>query len=129
MKKILCLTSLALVFLLAACGGGGSSEETVCTAEDVFSGGTIIATFESRDNEIESATMVLRIDVSDWSEEMIQEEIENELMNDEGVEYEIDGNTLIFSQTMDGAGLAAEGLTRDLAEMVSEMERNGATCE
>jgi len=126
MKKILGLTSLAVVFLLTACGVDG---ETVCTMEEIFFGGSMLARIESDDNEITSATMELRIDISDMSDEEIQDQIDSEMRHSDDVDYEIDGDTLIFSQTIGGADLASEGLSRNLSEMVAEMEGNGATCD
>ena len=128
MKKISGLTTLAIVFLLTACGG---NSETVCTIEENFFGGLMVATFESDDNEITSATMEFRIDISDMSDEEIQEQINLETRHDEDVEYEIDGDTLIFSQTIGGADLEAAGLglSRNLDEMIAQMEGNGATCD
>lgn len=125
MKKILGLTSLAVVFLLVACGG---NNETVCINEDNFFGGELIARFESSDNEITSATMELRLDISGMSDEEIQDEIDRET-SDGGVDYEIDGDTLIFSQTIEGDGLDAERISRNLEEMIALMEDSGATCD
>jgi len=126
MKKILGLTSLAVVFLLVACGG---NNETVCINEDNFFGGELIARFESSDNEITSATMELRLDISGMSDEEIQDEIDRET-SDGGVDYEIDGDTLIFSQTIEGGDeLDALRISRNLEEMIADMEDSGATCD
>ena len=127
MKKILCLTSLTVVFLLAACGGG-STDETVCTIEDNLFGGTMVATLGSNDNEITSVTIEVIWDITDMSDEQIQEIIDFEIGDDDDIDYNIDGDELTISQTVEGEDVEAEGFTRNLEEMVSELERNGATC-
>lgn len=127
MKKMFGLTSLAVVFLLVACGG---SNETVCTVENNFFGGSMTAIFESSDNEITAATMELRIDISDMSDEEIQGEIDRETRDNDDLDYEIiDGDILFFSQTLVGDEIDAARISRDLEEMIIEMENNGATCD
>ena len=128
MKKILCLTSVAMVLLLAACGGGGGTEETVCRVDDNFFGGTMIATFESTDNEITSATLEIQIDISDMSEEEVQDLIEIETAGEDDVDYQINGDTLSISQTVEGEDLEAQGMSRDLEELIAQMEENDAVC-
>jgi len=128
MKKIWGLATLAGLFLLVACGG---NSETVCTIEDNFYGGKMIATFETDDNEIIAATVELIMDITDMDDEEVQGIIDRETRDDDiyDIEYVIDGDTLIFSQTIEGDQLDDHRMQRDLDEMVAEMENNGAECE
>jgi len=129
MKKLIGLISFSALFLLTACRG--SNDVTVCTVEDNLYGGTMMARFESNDNEITSAIMEFTLDVSDMTDEEIQTHIDWELGLDDGIEYERDGDSLIFIQTLNADELQAETgeIAQDLDEMISIMQSNGAICE
>jgi hypothetical protein len=123
-RKLLGLTALVTLFVLGACGGN-STDETVCTAD--FFGSEMVATVQSEDNTITSATIVLNMDVSDWDEEEIEEEMEWMAEDDES-SCELDGETLICSIEFDKEDLEEE-FSLDLAEFIEDMEsEEGATC-
>ena len=129
MKKILGLTALGSVLLLAACGGGGSStlEETTCTF-DSFGGPTAFI-LRSEDDTIVSATMTMSIDVSDWYDVEIENEIDLLTASEEDVHCGVTDNMLVCSTDLDEAELADAHFPLSLEEFISDMEANGATCE
>ena len=126
MKKLSVLPLLAVIFLLVACN---NTDVTVCRSE--YNGRGVTTTLESNGNEIVLATTVLKIDISGWDDEEIQSEIEWNTNHEDEVVYEIDGDTLILTQIIDGeelGELVGAEMSQGLNGMVTLMEDNGATC-
>jgi len=124
MKKLLGLTALAAVLVLAACGN--DTEETVCTLE--LEGFTEIITVQSEDDEIVSAEMEMRLDVSDLDDDEIEGIREQITSGDEDVDCDVDGDTLVCTESLDEEGRQAFGIPVDLEEFIAEEEAAGATC-
>ena len=123
MKKLLGLITVVLVGLLVACGGGNTTE-TVCTS--LFDEGLI--TFQSRDGEVISITHERRYDVSNWSENEIQEEIE--LATGTGISYEHNENMLSILLTQDAETVERIYETLDLEALIVVFEETGfVTCD
>ena len=117
MKKLLGLTALAAVFVLAACGGG-SSDEIVCTIEEEIMGVqmSMTITAQSEDGYITTGVVEGRINVSDLDSD--QAELFANMF-----EGEVEGDYFVFSETEDATG---EEMTVD--EFIEEAEAEGATC-
>jgi len=124
MKKLLGLTALAAVLVLSACGS--DTEETVCTFEAGEFAQSI--TVQSEDGEIVSAELEMRFDVSDSSDDEIEEFIELINAEEEDVDCDVDNGTLVCTETVDAAGFQREGFSLDLEEFIADKVANGATC-
>jgi len=123
MKKLLGLVTVVLVGLLVACDGDNTTE-TVCSNN--FDEGLI--TFQSRDGEVTSIIHERRYDISNWSENEIQEEIERATGTD--ISYEYNENMLSILLTQDAETVERIYETLDLEALIVVFEETGfVTCD
>ena len=120
MKKLLGLTGLTALLVLAACDGT-SEIETVCTMGEA--GSEMIFTVQSEGGEITSAVLETRMDMNLLGVDPEDTEEVEQLA--EAMNAEVDGDTMVTSQSFDADEL--EGAT-DLDEFIENMEAGGGTC-
>ena len=124
MKKILGLTALVAVLVLAACGG--NTEETVCTAN--IGANELILTAQSEDGEVTSVTIEEREDVSDLDSDRIDDLME--FLTEQGEDCNLDGDSIVCTEEISGEELRQSYFSLDLEEFIADMEvGDWATCE
>jgi len=133
MKKLLGLTALAAVFVLAACGGGSgssSADETVCSMD--MMGMNMVITVQADDGDITSAELEVRLPLDSFGLEAGDVDLESDeitgMLSGMGFDGDVslDGDYLVVTES----GTAAElSLDSDLDEFIAEAESMGGTCE
>jgi len=131
MKKLLGLTALAGLLVLAACGGNGGSDETVCTGE--IDGMNMIATAQSEDGDITLVEAEMRVPLGIFGLEAADIDLDSDEIDavlnamgfDGDADVDVDGDDLIV--TVSGTPEALD-FASTVDEFIAAAEADGATC-
>lgn len=128
MNKLLGICTVIMVMILVGCNSNNGTE-TTCRLIDETWGDEFIYILNSDDGEITAATIKEIIDVTDWLQDEIDEEIEWITSDDDELTCEHSGNSITCSATFTPRGLAERDITLDLETFILAIELSGGSCE